>query len=99
MHSQRQAHGSGCRVWRMVMSETKTVTYTLHRDPDGYPTCASRWDGARCALLLVRGTRLGGEQCGATGDWLVRALGPGEVDISKRYLRPTPGCPLWSAGT
>lgn len=80
------------------MAETITITYTLRRDHDGHPTCASQWDSARCALLMIRGTRLGGEQCGAAGEWLTRsAPGGGRqiVDMSKRYLRPTPSCPLW----
>lgn len=80
------------------MHETKTITYELHRDPDGHPTCAADWESARCALLWVRGTRLGGEQCAATGDWIERKVAPGQhpiVDLAKRYLRPTPACPLW----
>lgn len=68
------------------MSETKTITVEVFRDPDGKPTCSSdHKTGKCCGLMLTR--KYGSiDFCGWTGEDIEREGG---------FTRPHSLCPIW----
>lgn len=67
------------------MSETRTISIPVYRDPEGRPVCMNAFGVRHCCRLFVFGA--GGNWCAFSG----RDIKPASDGIH----RPTPNCPLW----
>lgn len=70
------------------MSETKTITVEVFRDPDGKPTCSLVWGHQSCQWVGSRAMGMK-EICLLTGIDLRR------VPNGVGFLQPVHSCPLW----
>jgi hypothetical protein len=73
------------------MTETRTISITVHRDSDGKPTCCTNIETATCPYLLF--STFGQQPVCAMGinTDVFDSSGKGVTGL----IRPHKNCPLW----